>query len=57
MPQASKILSTGIARDQPIVPLFLPIMLSCSALPIMLNIMLKNKSCGMTIVLFIYKLV
>ena len=41
-------------RDQPIMLLFLPIMLCCSALklPIMLNIMLKNKNFCKTIMLF-----
>ena len=39
-------------RDQPIMLLFLPIMLCCSA-PIILNIMLKNRHCCQTIMLFI----
>ena len=39
-------------RDQPIMLLFLTIMLCCSAL---LPIMLKNKNCGQTIMLFMYK--
>ena len=44
-----------IDRDQPIILLFIfshYVMLQCY-LPIMFNIMLKNKNCGQTIMLFI----